>query len=188
MAGRWSLWLNPSEHDVDPYVAIHAVTEELQRRLGVSEGDVYVVEHKDPDGAAWHLHFVVRAGPTMPDDALNRETVRSIGKRVARELVQGARAGACAGTSPSLARRRGSAGGGAGERVDKPATADQLSVLQRGRAGRRRAVACRREPGDRAAAGHGCELVRAGSVRERGAWTDEVRRGARSCALLTRRT
>ena len=133
---RWSLWLNPSEHDVDPYVAIHAVTEELQRRFGVPGEDVYVVEHKNPDGAAWHLHFVIRAGPTMPDDALNRETVRSIGKRVARELVQ-ARA-----LERALERRHRSPDGEAalaGARVsgwDKPATADQLSVLQRaGRVG-----------------------------------------------------
>ena len=44
---RWSIWLNPSEHDVDPYVAVRVLREELGRRFGIAEDEVYIVQHWD---------------------------------------------------------------------------------------------------------------------------------------------
>ena len=45
---RWSIWLNPSEHDVNPFVAIHALAQELERRFGIAEEDLYAVQHAEP--------------------------------------------------------------------------------------------------------------------------------------------
>ena len=82
---RWSLWVTPSEHDVNPYVAIHALEQELERRFGIEHEDVYVVQHHDKDAPErWHLHVVM---PNREGMKLDRKTLREIGAVMARELV-----------------------------------------------------------------------------------------------------
>jgi hypothetical protein len=82
---RWSIWVNPSEPDVNAYTAIHVISEELGRRFGIAEDEIYVVRHHDRDGAGkWHLHFVVPAREGMQ---LDRAVMREIGAVMVRELV-----------------------------------------------------------------------------------------------------
>lgn len=94
---RWSIWINPSEHDVSPWTAMHALNEELGRRFGLAEEDVYIVQHHEPGAPErWHLHAVVPAtSKTRGADGtlvvrevkLERETMREIGQRMVRALV-----------------------------------------------------------------------------------------------------
>lgn len=130
---RWSIWMNPSEHDVNPYTAIHALSAELKRRFGVHEDDIYVVQHFDRDQAGkstgkWHLHFVIRAEPGMD---LSRPVLREIGDKLVRELVLER----AVERALDPARRRAQEGS-ATSGWDQPPTDAQLAVLRRsGRVG-----------------------------------------------------
>jgi len=85
MGDRWSMWISPSEFDVNPMVAAKVLTDELCRRYGLAEDDVYVVQHHDPDDPTrWHLHAVV---PAVEGMNLDRKTMAAITKVMVRELV-----------------------------------------------------------------------------------------------------
>ena len=82
---RWSIWINPSENDVNPYVAIHALEQELEKRFGIAPEDTYCVQHHDPKNPdAWHLHVMVPAREGMK---LDNKTLRPIGDVIVRDLV-----------------------------------------------------------------------------------------------------
>jgi hypothetical protein len=126
---RWSIWLNPSEKDVDPYVVIHALTEALGRRYGLTDEDVYAVQHYDgPEvDSGWHLHVVVPRRDGMDLD--RREVLGEIGRAVAREALL-ARA-----VERALERARNGPAAGAegavGSGWDLAPTARQMEVLRR---------------------------------------------------------
>lgn len=130
---RWSIWMNPSAHDVNPHTAIDVLVKELERRFGVHEDDIYVVQHHDRDDAGkatgkWHLHAVIRAEPGMN---LDRKTVQEIGRVMVRELVL-ERA-----VERALDPDRRRADEGAASGWDQPPTDAQMAVLHKaGKPGR----------------------------------------------------
>jgi hypothetical protein len=118
---RWSIWMSPSDSDVNPFTIAHVLTEELGRRHGVDEKEVYVVAHHK-DGKLHDLHAVIEA-PFGRD--LTRKEMASIGRVMVRELAR----------ERNLERvfersRKEPVGDGASSRSDMPATAAQKAVLR----------------------------------------------------------
>jgi len=94
---RWSIWVNPSERDINPMTMAHVLTTELERRFGVAEDEVFIVQHhdqveRDPQTgrlvatpeSTWHLHAVV---PHREGMQIDREATVAMAREIARELV-----------------------------------------------------------------------------------------------------
>lgn len=129
---RWGIWVRPSEPGCNSFTIARVLTEEVGKRFGIAEEDVYVVEHRTIDKRGQEMTHVHAVVPSFGPKMITRRHLNEIGKRLAQELVleRNLERALSSGSEQSGATTTGGA-------WDGPPTDKQLAILRaNGRAAR----------------------------------------------------